>query len=194
MMEITERANKYADGKANEAITTAIAQAYMDGYRDGYKDREEELPIDLRDKKTEYVDLGLPSGTQWSTDYERDENDNILYLPYGEASKLKLPTMEQWQEIKNKCDWLPNFNGVALLWIDCVGPNGNSIRFYTRGQMIANELKKSSEVHIWINDEEPSATGNPSEIVIRSSSYNNNIVKDEYSLFSDYKLPVRLVK
>ena len=48
----------------------AIAQAYADGYRNGYKDREEEIPVDLRDNKTEYVDLGLPSGTLWSTDYE----------------------------------------------------------------------------------------------------------------------------
>ena len=39
-MNIIEKADKYADGKANEAITKAIAQAYLDGYRDGYNDRE----------------------------------------------------------------------------------------------------------------------------------------------------------
>ena len=50
MMDVTERANKYADGKANEAITTAIALAYMDGYRDGYKDRQEEIPVELLKK------------------------------------------------------------------------------------------------------------------------------------------------
>lgn len=30
-MNIIEKADKYADGKANEAITKAIAQAYLDG-------------------------------------------------------------------------------------------------------------------------------------------------------------------
>lgn len=87
-MEITERAGNYAEGKANEAITKAIAQAYADGYRDGYKDREEEIPVDLRDNKTEYVDLGLPSGTLWSNDYEK-ENGETLYLPYGEAANMR---------------------------------------------------------------------------------------------------------
>ena len=71
-MNILEKADKYADGKANEAITKAIAQAYMDGYRDGYKDREAEIPVDFRNNKTTYVDLGLPSRTLWSTDYEKD--------------------------------------------------------------------------------------------------------------------------
>ena len=46
-MNIIEKADKYADGKANEAITKAIAQAYLDGYRDGYNDREAEIPVDL---------------------------------------------------------------------------------------------------------------------------------------------------
>ena len=59
-MELIEKAASYAAGKANKAITNAIAQAYADGYRDGYKDREQEIPVDLRDNKTEYVDLGLP--------------------------------------------------------------------------------------------------------------------------------------
>lgn len=101
-MEITERAGNYADGKANEAITKAIAQAYADGYRDGYKDREEEIPVDLRDNKTEYVDLGLPSGTLWSKEYET-ENGETLYLPYGEAAKYAIPTEEQWNELRDYC-------------------------------------------------------------------------------------------
>ena len=39
-MELIEKAEKYAVGKANTAMDKAIAQAYADGYRDGYTDRE----------------------------------------------------------------------------------------------------------------------------------------------------------
>ena len=67
MKELIEVANNYAENKTNEVLTSAIAQAYADGYKDGYRDREEEIPVDIRFKKTEYVDLGLPSGTLWAT-------------------------------------------------------------------------------------------------------------------------------
>lgn len=53
-MNILERADKFAEGKANEAITKAIAQAFVEGYKAGYHDREMEIPADLRDEKTEY--------------------------------------------------------------------------------------------------------------------------------------------
>lgn len=72
-----EKADKYAAGKANKAITNAIAQAYIEGYKAGYKDCEMEIPVDLRDDKTEYVDLGLPSGTLWATKYEGGGHNDI---------------------------------------------------------------------------------------------------------------------
>ena len=79
MKELENFAANYSAGKANEAIDKAIAQAYADGYRDGYKDREEEIPVDLRDNKTEYVDLGLPSGTLWATDFEKEDSVIVIY-------------------------------------------------------------------------------------------------------------------
>ena len=33
-MNIIENAKKYAEGKANQAITKAIADAYVEGYKD----------------------------------------------------------------------------------------------------------------------------------------------------------------
>lgn len=152
MMEITERASKYADGKANEAITTAIAQAYMDGYRDGYKDREEEIPVDLRDNKTEYVDLGLPSGTLWSTDFERDNGSGpILYLPYEKASKFKLPTMEQWQELEKECIWNPiNIYNNKFTGIECVGPNGAAIHIITTGYYKGSKYEDQKRINAWM--------------------------------------------
>ena len=77
MNELSLKAENYAAEKMNELMAKAIAQAYADGYRDGYCERQQEIPVDLRDNKTEYVDLGLSSGTLWSADYER-ENGNPL--------------------------------------------------------------------------------------------------------------------
>ena len=85
-MNILENAKKYAEGKANKAITKAIADAYVEGYKAGYKDREEEIPMDLRDNKTEYVDLGLPSGTLWASDYEKSNGEYIYCLLYTSPS------------------------------------------------------------------------------------------------------------
>ena len=51
MIELLDRAEKYASGKASVMIDKAIAQAYADGYRDGYADREKEIPINLRETK-----------------------------------------------------------------------------------------------------------------------------------------------
>lgn len=109
MMEIVERAASYAEGKANEAITKAIAQAYVDGYRDGYKDRENEIPVDLRDSKTVFVDLGLSSGTLWSADYER-EDEKVIFLPFDTAENYNLPTEELWKELFETCERHGEYN------------------------------------------------------------------------------------
>lgn len=82
-MDIQEKANSYAEGKAKEAITKAIAQAYIDGYKDGYKSGQENIKTECND--AEFVDLGLPSGTLWASDYLRDANGNISFVTYEEA-------------------------------------------------------------------------------------------------------------
>lgn len=188
-MEITERAGNYAEGKANEAITKAIAQAYADGYRDGYKDREEEIPVDLRDNKTEYVDLGLPSGTLWSNDYE-EENGETLYLPYGKAAKYAIPTEEQWNELFEYCRCTPAYLGTTMLGrtkyvcgYTFVGPNGNGIEFNFRGYKIDNVIESRNDRYFfWLL--------NSKEGLDKKCCVNNEL-KD---FFSGYKLPVRLVR
>ena len=127
-MEIMEKAEKYASGKMNEAFDKAIAQAYADGYRDGYKDREDEIPVDLRDNKTEYVDLGLPSGTLWSKEYEKIDG-NFLYLPYMKAKRYNIPTREQWEELVKYCKWA--WYGDVFR---CTGRNGETIDFPRTGR------------------------------------------------------------
>ena len=68
---------------------------------------------------TGYVDLGLPSGTIW-----KDKNEEGFYT-YEEAVRSfgsRLPTKEQFEELKNSCQWIWTGSGYKV-----VGPNGNSI-------------------------------------------------------------------
>lgn len=71
--------------------------------------------VDLSD----YVDLGLPSGTLWKS---KNEDDLITYdwamTKYGS----NMPTKEQWTELKKNCSWSWTGRGYRI-----TGTNGNSI-------------------------------------------------------------------
>ena len=67
----------------------------------------------------DYIDLGLPSGTKW-----KKYNEEGLYT-YGEASEkfdVGIPTIDEWEELKEKCKWSWIGNGYNI-----TGPNGNHI-------------------------------------------------------------------
>ena len=204
MKEIKEIAANYAVGKASDAIDKAIAQAYADGYRDGYKDREEEIPVNLRDNKTTYVDLGLPSGTLWAGDYEK-EKDNVAYLPYGKAALLNIPTIEQWEELFESCRWecvTPNGSQTdsTIREVLCVGPNGNVLKFERTGMYeITENICDEYKIYFWLMDNEEDSEKNSvvfrrilnrriNNIEYYESAYNTN------KLFSGFKLPIRLVR
>ena len=71
------------------------------------------------DDSTGYTDLGLPSGTKW-------KNFNATgFYTYDEAVSQfgnRLPTKQQWEELKAECQWTWNGSGYKV-----TGPNGNSI-------------------------------------------------------------------
>lgn len=184
MKELKEIAANYAIGKANEAIDKAIALAYADGYRDGYKDREEEIPVDLRDNKAEYVDLGLPSGTLWSREYEKNRDEN-LYTVLRDAVKYNIPTREQCLELYRECRFKDVGNKIY-----CIGPNGKVILFSSTGyKEIGNEAILANTISFfWIQNEE-AQTHNAAAL-----GYNGNVWYDTREMFSGYKLPIRLVK
>lgn len=195
MTELATKAENYAAEKTNEMMTKAIAQAYADGYREGYKDREEEIPVDLRDNKTEYVDLGLPSGTLWAADFEKEEG-NRMYIPYGRSSLLNIPTKDQWKELYDTCKWEFDIDrAYDLCEARCVGPNGNILRFERTGKKNISTLSDSWEVFFWVGDE---TEENDKEAVHiynygKKDSYKKGYATiDEF--FSGYKLPVRLVR
>lgn len=198
MIELLDRAEKYASGKASVMIDKAIAQAYADGYRDGYADREKEIPVDLRDGNTEYVDLGLPSGTLWSTDYERDENE-ILLLPHTKASNLEIPSVEQWEELRNTCQWEFDIDrSYDLCKAQCVGPNGNILRFDRTGKKNIDTLSEIWEIFFWVKDEKEGNNRNAVHMYNGGKKGPGAYYKSAQTViedfFSGYKLPIRLVK
>ena len=82
----------------------------------------------------EYVDLGLPSGTQWRDMNESNPNNSEFdlftfdeaYAMFGES----LPGREQWAELQHECKWEWKGNGSVA-----TGPNGKSIFFPADGEL-----------------------------------------------------------
>lgn len=190
-MNILENAEKYAEGKANQAITKAIADAYVEGYKAGYKDREEEIPMDLRDNKTEYVDLGLPSGTLWASDYEKSDG-KYVYLPYEKANRMNLPTEKQWQELIDNCKMKfdgydrrnDSFNSVVF-----IAANGNSITF-TNIAYVKAEIVNCDEILFWLQNNGGDSENNAVSININEINKKLGPIK----CFTGFKLPIRLVR
>lgn len=52
-----------------------------------------------------YVDLGLPSGTLWKAVNESDEDGFFSYDEAVSQFGSQLPTKEQWEELKDCCEW-----------------------------------------------------------------------------------------
>ena len=77
-------------------------------------------------KTSEYVDLGLPSGTLW-----KSTNEKGGFMTWEEAKNKygdKLPTMEQMEELKGMCTWKWTGKGYTV-----TGPNGNTISLPAAG-------------------------------------------------------------
>ena len=72
-----------------------------------------------------YVDLGLPSGLLWK---ETNENGVFTYKEAENQFGTKLPSKDEWEELKNQCQW--SWTGTGYL---VVGPNGDSIHLPAAG-------------------------------------------------------------
>ncbi len=188
-MDIKEKARKFAEGKAMSILDQAIEEAYEEGYRDGYKDREAELPVEFQENNIEYVDLGLPSGTKWSSDYEHTDSD-LMYLPYSEASDLNIPTIEQFEELVNNCKWFRmadsnnSFTGFTV-----VGINGKNIFLGCTGYIQVEEAISENKSLFWLKEKEETDDPQKPHAYLYDSS--GHLTSTE---FCGYKLAIRLVK
>ncbi len=181
-MKISEKAKEYAEGKAMNALTSAIETAYADGYNAGYSDalasKKDETPDDLVVDGVEYVDLGLPSGTQWAYGYLKDKDGKIVCLSYEEAAKLNIPTKEQYEELVNNSRILTNVSPNDIIVFSGHGYNlcYAYVKFFKSRHVSMFWLKSN-------NNQEKSLAACMCREVQSSSEVN-----------SYYKLPVILVK
>jgi hypothetical protein len=188
MEELREKANNYAEENVINILKEAFAKVYADGYRDGHKDCREEIIVDLSND-SKFVDLGLPSGTLWSREFEQKDHD-VLFLPYLEASNFNMPTEEQFSELLSICKWEFAYIDNLSIKYDCIGPNGNVISFYSKGELAPNGfIRDNRNIKFWLysdNDE--------NEKVIANMYYFGEEIRKTDSMFMGYRLPVRLVK
>ena len=188
-MELKNKAISYAIEKSNEVMAQTIVQAYMDGYREGYQTCENQKSDDSQVDNTKYVDLGLPSGTLWAADYEKD-GDRWKYIPYDKASVLNIPTEEDWTELLETCEWNYINNGNGNPYFQCRGRNGKEIKFYFSGAFQEGEILTDTEHCVfWIKDEIGSLIKNA---VKMRYWYKQRIYIEK--VFKGYKLPIRLVR
>jgi len=189
MIGLSEKAGIYAENNVINILKEAFAKVYADGCRDGYKDCQDHVSVNLRISNTEYVDLGLPSGTLWSADYEKDY-DNILYLPYEMATTHDIPTKEQWEELKTfaRWDFQIDKGHNSLVTIKCIGPNGNILLFDKTGEMEFAKKFLTDMAFFWIKDESVTNT------TVRMWLYNHEGQESIDKEKSQIKIPLRLVK
>lgn len=188
MEELREKANNYAEENVTNVLKEAFAKVYADGYHDGYKDCEEENAIDLRDGKTEFVDLGLPSGTLWSADYEKG-SDGYKYMPYEKACNYSIPNLEQMKELLNICKL--NFkrdSSKNVEEVQFIGPNGNLLCFTRTGYIEIEKIESKDYIGcFWIKENIEKLD----KYVGRFSWNKEMYITTEYP---GYKLPIRLVR
>lgn len=86
-----------------------------------------------------YVDLGLLSGTKWKTTNQKDAADaKYDFFTYDKAVSQfgsRLPSEEQWEELKTECQWSWTGSGYKV-----TGPNGNFISLPAAGFRICNGI------------------------------------------------------
>ena len=87
----------------------------------------------------QYVDLGLPSGTLWSSKNESG------YYTYGKAVSTfgnRLPTDKQFSELVKECNWTWHEKGYYIV----KGPNGKAILMPAYGYISASFNPEKSVV------------------------------------------------
>ena len=192
-----DKVQEYVEGKVTDALNKVVADAYLAGYNAGYQDGYNKVVKDSVSEGSEFVDLGLPSGTLWSSDYvKKDDNDMTIYVTQENGADYEIPTYEQFKELMDECKWdqksEKNWTESGFYywheWAICLGPNGNKITFEKTGiYETTDSLTRTSEIFFWLNNKEY-FYNNCANITLNSLNIGSE------NMFSGYKLPIRLVK
>lgn len=181
-------AKKYAEGKINDILNQAIIDAYSAGYNVGYQDGYKKAEKETILEEMKYVDLGLPSGTLWASDYIKKDGE-VLFLPYRDAiDEFNLPTDEQIDELKDYCEIsLVEDNGIKTYI--CLGPSGKTVSFTPHGYKKTSENYDMDNAYFWTNDNDKLIERSKRTAQISSQG---SLTTD--FLFSGYKNPIRPVR
>lgn len=191
MKQLNEIANNYASANTVDILKESLAKVYADGYRDGFRDCKEELSVNLRSDITKYVDLGLPSGTLWASDYETD-NSEIYYTVYPEALKLNIPSIEQCDELFQSCIFRWDSDEIR-----CIGPNGKILCMHKTGfKETGEEITPiaANLVYFWIRNNNSDFIWNNACIYHAPRGSSRTYRMKKGNMFPGCKLPIRLVK
>ncbi len=146
-MRLQEKAEQYAK-HCLDRFKKEIVDAYIEGYCEGSYD-EEQKHAKNEDEDSDFIDLGLPSGTLWREELLHDEEGEIRRLAYNEARDFSLPTEEQCRELMTKCFLVREKYGITFRGKDneelylgftdqAEKPNGTAdacIRFWVKGDV-----------------------------------------------------------
>lgn len=176
-MDILEKAKSYAEEKAIKGINALVEQAYIDGYNDGMKHHENEMLDRIKDG-VEYIDFGLETKTLWSKELLSD-NGFCREMTYLEASKLDIPTKEQFEELFSQYCKVEYNNANDRGGFEFKNIHGDLM--FVRG-FINNKL-------FWLKDDEDSTERNYASIKLLNGKWEPVVKK----IFMGEKLPVMLV-
>jgi len=146
-MRLQEKAEQYAK-HCLDRFKKEIVDAYIEGYCEGSYD-EEQKHAKNKDEDSDFIDLGLPSGTLWREELLHDEDGEIRRLAYNEARDFSLPTEEQCRELMTKCFLVREKYGITFrgkdneeLYLtftdqaeDSTGRKDPCIRFWVKGDV-----------------------------------------------------------
>ena len=125
--EAQRKAKEEAERQAELVRQEAARKAEAERKAREEAERKTELAHQEAERKAElirkgYIDLGLPSGTLWKNANEGGDYTRYTYDEAVSRFGNKLPTKQQFEELKNKCTWTWTGSGYKV-----IGPNGNSI-------------------------------------------------------------------
>ena len=147
-MTITEIAEKYANRNSEQDLKAAIIEAYVEGHNNGYYQamalpKRPKVRIDFN-----FLDMGLPSGTQWASCFIRFDLGGPYKMNYKEAQRYQLPTKEQCEELFRHCKLTAYKYGVKIK-----AENGNEIDLETTAAEGSTDKDLICSVQFWMDCE-----------------------------------------
>ena len=203
-----ELAQQYAD----EIIKNHLKQIIQESFLKGYELGELHTALTIKIDEVTYVDLGLPSGTLWSsTPFCRGNGGFYERLCYNDAKNLNIPTEEQCKELISKSRMVYDahftserfFSNTEIFVdrssIEMIGSTGMRISCTSKASFVGEGLDDQSNKNplitsyykngFWITSN-PDTSDNAQILVLDALRKTINIQR----YFMGYKLPIFLVK